>query len=192
MLSEELHDIPGLNSPDSKKEDGTDVLELVFDAKHQQIRADIAPTTAEMIYELLTTQIYQDQEVQDWLLTLLANHGPKTTTSFESSVDRHNSASVKQCYAYRRRRGFACHTVCGHRFPFPYVYHKRSASFVRQKFPARYLYFRGNTSSHNLRNTAYRHSFHRYIRRPHSIAYLLFHRHRPEYESSAQGFGNAS
>lgn len=87
MLSEELHDIPGLNSPDSKKEDGTDVLELVFDAKHQQIRADIAPTTAEMIYELLTTQIYQDQEVQDWLLTLLANHGPKTTTSFESRQD---------------------------------------------------------------------------------------------------------
>lgn len=87
MLSEELHDIPGLNSPDSKKEDGSNVLELVFDAKHQQVRADVAPTTAEMIYELLTTQIYQDQEVQDWLLTLLANHGPKTTTNFESRQD---------------------------------------------------------------------------------------------------------
>lgn len=87
MLSEETHDIPGLNNPDSKKEDGTEVLPLVFNTKHAQIRADVAPTTAEMIYELLTTQIYQDQEVQDWLLTLLANHGPKTTTNFESRQD---------------------------------------------------------------------------------------------------------
>lgn len=87
MLSEETHDIPGLRTPDSKKEDGSDVLTLVFNSKHQQVRTDVAPSTAEMIYELLTTEIYPDQEVQDWILTLLANNGFKTITDFESRMD---------------------------------------------------------------------------------------------------------
>lgn len=86
MLSEHTHDIEGLTSPWAKREDGTYVLELAWNHKHEHVNKNVVPTTAEIIYEMLTSTMFPE-DVQDWLLTLLVNHGPKTVTPFESRFD---------------------------------------------------------------------------------------------------------
>lgn len=78
MLTEEKHWIQGIEKPED--------LKLVYDKNHQIANADNKLTTAEIIYELLTSNYFGDDELNAFFLTLLANNGDRTVPHFKSQT----------------------------------------------------------------------------------------------------------
>jgi hypothetical protein len=96
MLAEELHRIPGVNSPQdlqlSRNVDGTRNVD--------ENGKPIPMSTAELIYELLVNNIFGNGS--EFLLGLLANHGSKTVMLGLSDEQKHNFNFLlrKQLHVY--------------------------------------------------------------------------------------------
>lgn len=76
MLSEEKHEIKGVNKPSD--------LKLTYNNKHQAVDLNNKPSTAELIYELITTGLFSNRELNDFFLSLLARTGERTVPHFSS------------------------------------------------------------------------------------------------------------
>lgn len=76
MLTEEKHWIPGVTRPED--------IKLTYDNKHQAVNLNNKPSTAELIYELMTKGLFSNQELNDFFLSLLARTGERTIPHFSS------------------------------------------------------------------------------------------------------------
>lgn len=102
MLAEELHRIPGVNRPEdvqlAKNVDGT--INRGEDGK------PVKMTTAELIFELLVNGMFHN-EIDEFLLGILANHGNKTVMLGLNDVQKHtfNFLLRKQLHVYENAAG---------------------------------------------------------------------------------------
>lgn len=76
MLTEQKHTIPGVRIPSD--------LKLTYNAKHQVTNADNLPSTAELIYEMVTSNLFGDERLTDFFLSILARTGIRTVPRFDS------------------------------------------------------------------------------------------------------------
>lgn len=76
MLTEQKHTISGVRIPGD--------IKLTYNAKHQVVDVNNLPSTAELIYEMLTSNMFGDERLTDFFLTLLARTGIRTIPRFDS------------------------------------------------------------------------------------------------------------
>ena len=76
MLTEEKHWIAGVTKPED--------IKLTYNNKHEAVNLNNKPSTAELIYELMTTGLFENSELNDFFLSLLARTGERTVPHFAS------------------------------------------------------------------------------------------------------------
>ena len=76
MLTEQKHTIPGVRIPGD--------LKLTYNAKHQVANVDNLPSTAELVYEMVTSNLFGDERLTDFFLSILARTGIRTVPRFDS------------------------------------------------------------------------------------------------------------
>lgn len=76
MLTEAKHWIAGVSRPED--------IKLTYNSKHEAVNLNNKPSTAELIYELMTTSLFENTELNDFFLSLLARTGERTVPHFAS------------------------------------------------------------------------------------------------------------